>query len=53
MGCRCKNKNGTKTIRAYKDKHRYTTKLNFNTTSKTKEQLRQELIERMNRAAGK
>jgi hypothetical protein len=51
MGCGCKNnKGGSKTIRAYKNKNRYTSKINFNKPTKTKEQLRQELIERMRRA---
>jgi len=54
MACGCNNKNsGNNTMKAYRNKHRNTTKIHFNKPSKTKEQLRQELIERMNKATGK
>lgn len=51
MGCSCKNKKNGKTssLQAYKKKHLSYKNVSFNKPSKTKEQLRQELIDRIRR----
>ena len=51
MSCSCNNKSG-KNVKAYRNKHRYNSTSTSIKPTKTKEQLRQELIERMKRATG-
>lgn len=49
MGCGCRK--NSKTVRTYRNKNRYpSTEKDGTTTKKSKEQLRQELIERMRKS---
>lgn len=50
MGCGCENKK-TNSVRTYRNKNRHVTKINFNKPSKSKDQLRKELIARMAKLA--
>lgn len=52
MACSCKNKNkNTTSIKAYKQKTLSSVIVNYDKPSKTKEQLRLELLERMRKIA--
>jgi hypothetical protein len=51
-GCKGKKTSSTTTMNAYKQKNAIVKTTNFNSPSKSKEQLRLELIERMRKVTG-